>query len=135
MLHYARALLGLSAATPPLDTQTVTVATTGTTPDRLRGFGPGTGSISDGTSNIYAGAAIVQLAEFEGGGMALTINGGALANSGWTTMTNTTNSNSVNRADASFSHPGGTTTEWFWTTASFGEFFPTSSGTKTVVFT
>jgi hypothetical protein len=141
MLHYARALLGLSAATPPLDTQTVTVATTGTTPDRLRGFGPGTGSISDGTSNIYGGATIFTLQEVESDGdggvgwLALVITGNN-ANSGWTTMTNTTNSKSFNRADASYLYDG-TYSSWTWTRADvgLGQFFPTSTGTKTVVFT
>ncbi len=76
-----------------LDTQSVVTGAAGTTldQDRIRGYtsiGP-IGSISDGTSNIFSGAAITDLYYYEGGGSTaqyiLTITGAT--DSGWTTMT------------------------------------------------
>lgn len=98
-----------------LDTQTVTTGTQGSAPmqDRNRGFISGTiGSITDGTSNVYAGAAITSLYYDENGGTGmfykLAITGAA--NSGWTTMT--IDSTAFTRASATYS--SGT---WTWTTA------------------
>ena len=83
------ALLGSSSGL--LDTQTVTVGVFGSVPNRLRGYGGGfLGSIVDGTSNIYAGAAINNIEFVEDGSGAgagyyyLAITGAA--NSGWTSM-------------------------------------------------
>ena len=73
-----------------LDVQAVTTGGSGTAPnqDRLRGFSGGLGSIVDGTSNIYSGAAITTLYWNENGGTSkfyqLTITGAT--NSGWTTL-------------------------------------------------
>ena len=81
----------IATGSSALDVQTVTTGGSGTAPnqDRLRGFSGGLGSIVDGTSNIYSGAAITTLYWNENGGTArfyqLTITGAA--NSGWTTLT------------------------------------------------
>ena len=107
---------------PVLDTQTVTVAslTSGSDPTlQYRGYnasGPAFGSISDGTSNIYGGAAITALYFYQEGftsppvgfttrQLVLTITGAT--NSGWTTMkVGTTN---FARTDAFFSSGS-----WVW---------------------
>jgi hypothetical protein len=112
------------AALSTLDTQTVTVGGSGTIPDDslIRGFSvPLTyGSISDGTSNIYGGAAITALFyDMSAGGITMSITG-TLANSGWTTLT--IKSTVLNRADAFFSVSGGVS-YWFWAsggTTTFG---------------
>lgn len=97
-----------------LDTQTVTTGASGSAPaqDRLRGFISGSlGSISDGTSNLYAGAAVTDLVYDESGGSGmhyfLAITGAT--NTGWTTLT--IGSLVLNRASAVYS--AGT---WTWTT-------------------
>lgn len=112
-----------------LDTQTVTSATTGIPGDRVRGYGGGTGgSISDGTSNIYSGAAITEMYVDESAGeFYLTITGAT--NTGWTTMTNATDGHSLSRSAASFS--GGT---WTWTGQTINGFFG-AAGAKTINFT
>lgn len=139
MLHYARALLGLSAAAPPLDTQTVTMSQSGANPNRIRGYraSPVQGSISDGTSNIYGGAAINKMVFFESssnvGDFTLEI-AGEQTNSGWTTITNETDGKSLNRADATFSLVSGKSI-WQWSSQPISGFFATINGTKTVVFT
>ena len=97
-----------------LDTQTVTTGTTGSAinQDRWRGVVSGTqGSISDGTSNVYAGAAITALYwdENGGSGMKYTLTITGAANSGWTTMT--IDSKALTRASATYA--SGT---WTWTT-------------------
>lgn len=117
-----------------LDTQTVTTGTSGTSGalDRKRGFISGTiGSISDGTSNVYSGTAIDQLYWDEnGGGTAfykLAI--GAVANSGWSTMT----IGSTVLARASGTYSSGT---WTWnTTDGVGvQAFGSAGSVKTVYF-
>lgn len=94
-----------------LDTQSVTTGTVGTAVahDRIRGWLSGSiGSISDGTSNIYAGAAITGIYwEEDTSFYNLAITGGT--NSGWTTMTIGTTV--LARASATFS--SGT---WTWST-------------------
>lgn len=97
-----------------LDTQTVTSGTSGTAPaqDRIRGYISGSqGSITDGTSNLYAGAAITSALYNENGGTGmyyyLAITGGT--NSGWATMT--VGTTVLSRTSATFS--SGT---WTWTT-------------------
>lgn len=102
-----------NARASALDTQTVTTATLGSVPDRIRGFGSGVfGAINDGTSNVYAGAAITSLYYDENGGSGmfyyLAITGAA--NSGWTTLT--IGSTVLDRASATYS--SGT---WTWSTA------------------
>jgi hypothetical protein len=95
-----------------LDTQNVTVGGGGSTPNRTRGFSTvgGYGAIVDGTSDIFAGAAITELAWDEGGGgtatVILKITGAT--NTGWTTMT--VGSTPFTRASAS-SFAGG---QWTW---------------------
>lgn len=113
-----------------LDTQTVTSGSTSTGTDPYfnwygyKGTGsPTFGSISDGTSNIYSGAAINGIYFYEEGsvgaggfydrGIILVING-TQANSGWTTMN--IGSTAYNRTDAAFSTAGGVST-WTWSLA------------------
>jgi hypothetical protein len=98
-----------------LDTQTVTNGGGGVLPDRTRGFITGTmGSIADGTSNIYSGAAIRRLDFDENGGAPLTIFEvtGVVANSGWTTMQMGAGT-IFSRAAATFSTAGGNS-RWTW---------------------
>jgi hypothetical protein len=104
----------LSSGDGRLDTQTVTVGTSGTAgaQDRLRGyssFGP-LGSISDGTSNIYAGATITALEWIEigpaGAGYYYLVITGA-TNTGWTSMVIGTDT--LLRASASY-----TSGSWSW---------------------
>jgi len=81
---------GLIAKTSALDVQTVTTGVSGGVPNRIVGWrssGP-VGAIVDGTSNIYAGAAITTLYWSENGGTFpfynLIITGAT--NTGWTTL-------------------------------------------------
>lgn len=95
------------------DTQTVTTGSSGAAPDRYRGRSTalGIGSITDGTSNLYSGAAITEFYWAEDGGSPsyhLAITGAT--NSGWTSVL-IGGAKTLNRIDASFS--GG---EWIWTT-------------------
>lgn len=116
-----------------LDTQTVTTGASGTAPiqDRVRGFISGTlGSITDGTSNIYSGAAITALYWDENEGISsyvLTITGAT--NTGWTTIT--IGSVTLYRTAATFS--SGT---WTWTTTHTAgtQAFGSAGNIKTVTF-
>lgn len=107
---------------PVLDTQTITAgsSSSGSNPIQTwsgyKSASPAIGSIVDGTSNIYGGAAITGLYFTQEGyvsppvgfvtrGLVLTITGAT--NSGWTRML--VGSTSFLRADASFS--SGT---WTW---------------------
>jgi hypothetical protein len=114
------------------DTQTVTSGASGSAVngDRVRGFVTGSlGSIADGTSNLYSGAAIRELASVENTDFDVVLQiTGVLANSGWTSM-NVGGTHVLLRADAGFSTAGGNST-WTWTAA--GQLFG-SSGTVTVV--
>lgn len=120
-----------------LDTQTVTVGADGSigVGNRRRGFISGAiGSISDGTSNIYSGAAILELAAEEQGvgngfDVILTVTG-VVANSGWTSFT-VGGSAPFNRASASSFATGSGNSIWRWVNAGnpFG-----SSGSKIVGF-
>lgn len=120
-----------------LDTQTVTVGGDGTVGagNRRKGFISGAiGSISDGTSNLYSGAAILELASEEQGGggsfdIIFTITG-LVANSGWTSLT-VGGATTLNRASASSFATGSGNSIWRWVNAGnpFG-----SSGTKIVAF-
>lgn len=108
-----------------LDTQVVTVGTdTGGGQSGTRGTegfgGFAGGSISDGTSNIYGGAAITRLSyewetditfEQELSELRLVITG-AHANSGWTTLT--VGSTAYLRTNAAYIVPGGAETVWIW---------------------
>jgi hypothetical protein len=93
-----------------LDVQTVTNGQVGTVDERVRGFiSGGIGSISDGTSNIYAGAPITHAYWYAGGGFTptytLTITGAT--NTGWTNLS----VNGVDLARASATFASGT---WTW---------------------
>lgn len=116
-------LIGGTTASATLDTQTVTrgQTTLGSDPytnySGYKASSPAIGSISDGTSNIYGGAAITALYFYEVGyitppvgyqtrGLVLTISGAT--NSGWTSMK--VGSTVFNRADA-ISFSSGT---WEW---------------------
>ena len=122
------------------DTQTVTAGISGSIPDRLRGYRsvPALGSITDGTSNLYAGATVLDLYHDEGGGapgdsVIFSVNG-VQSNSGWTTMSIVAGTpSSLNRASAIFSTSGGITT-WIWTNPG-GNPFGTSGTVRTVNFT
>ena len=111
------------AAATVLDTQTVTVGGSGTILDgnRLRGFStsPALGSISDGTSNVYGGAAIVTLYYDESVDQTVLAITGTLANSGWSTLTVKTTV--YRRVDATFSVSGGVS-YWNWLGGSVGAF-------------
>lgn len=108
------ALLGSQLSAAKLDTQTVTVGTSGSAgfQDRIRGYlSPTLGSISTGSSSIYGGATITALAWLETGPTGagyyyLAISGAA--NSGWTSMVIGTDT--LLRASATYS--SGT---WTWT--------------------
>lgn len=136
-----------------LDSQTVTVgqatsasggggAPTGTTV--RRGFlisGAG-GSISDGTSNIYSGASILQIqyiwdTTYPTSGVTLVIAGTNRANSGWTTLT--IGSTAYQRTSASYTADSGGNTYWTWYEGSDNngteDPFGNTGGTTTCVFT
>lgn len=107
-------LLASATAMSVLDTQTVTTGTNGTAveQDRVRGWDETSvvGSISDGTSGIYSGAAITGLYWSENGGAALyELVIPSATNSGWTTLT--IGSKVLLRASAVFSAG-----VWTWTT-------------------
>ena len=75
------------------------------------------GSISDGTSNLYSGASIVQIQYtwnnvFGVSVIILEIAGNNRANSGWTTLTIGTTSYS--RTNATYSASNGANTAWTW---------------------
>lgn len=116
MILAARLRRKSNSGSTSLDTQTVTSGSDGTAPnlDRRRGFLSGViGSILDGTSNIYGGAAITAFYYNENGGSgmtyALTITGAT--NSGWTQVT-IDGLKTLARADAvSFS-----ASTWTWAT-------------------
>lgn len=118
------ALGGSAGSGAVLDTQTVTRGTqsVGTNPIQdYSGFASGSfGSISDGTSNIYSGAAILGLyfvqegytsppVGFTSRQLVLTIDG-ARANSGWTFMK--VGDTMFNRVDAAYA--ASTQTNWVW---------------------
>jgi hypothetical protein len=111
-----------------LDTQTVTRGTASAGADPFQNFAgyrgtgsPTFGSISDGTSDIYAGATINGLYFFEEGTSVggtgfytrsiIWVVNGTQSNSGWSTVTIGTTT--YTRADATFSTSGGVST-WTW---------------------
>lgn len=106
---------GSASSGSHLDTQTVETGNVGTAAmlNRVRGWSTGLiGVITDGTSNVYAGAAITSMYWDENGSGGsqfyyLAITGAA--NSGWTTLT--IGSTVLSRASATYS--SGT---WTWTT-------------------
>jgi len=125
-----------------LDTQTVTVGSfsTGATGLTFVGYSNTNfthGSISDGTSNMFSGAAYDAIDAFtvnsqpsSGYGTFLYIVG-YQPNSGWTTMT--IDGETFNRTDAGYTQDS--TTSWYWTSRSNSPFGTTTGVTKQVVFT
>jgi hypothetical protein len=119
MSGFIAAIAGGTPSDPGLDTQTVTAGISGTFPDRARGFSTSLsmGSVADGTSNIYAGAAIRELYHTEDGGetgadvLVLSI-AGVVANSGWAAM-EIAGTAPLLRTSAVFSTVGGNT-YWYW---------------------
>lgn len=123
-------LLGISPAPSGLDVQTVTSAVVGPAGSRVTGYiSGGQGSIVDGTSNIYGGAAILAIYIDQAAGLNYLQISGTLANSGWSTMTCVESGVTLNRVNATFSTSGGSVT-WTW---SIGVLF-SGSGTRTIVF-
>jgi len=139
-----------------LDSQTVTVgqassasggsgAPAGTTTVR-RGysFSGGYGSISDGTSNLYSGATILEIkyqwdTTYDISGVSLVISGNSRANSGWTTLT--IGSDAYQRSAASYAANFGGNTHWSWPGDTDGDYngasdpFGATGATTTCVFT
>ena len=115
-----------------LDSQTVTVGQTtaasggsgapvGTTVKRGFIISSAGGSISDGTSNLYSGASILEIkyqwdTVYPTSGVTLVIAGTNRANSGWTTLT--IGSTAYARTDATYSPNLGGATWWYWPTSS-----------------
>lgn len=131
----------LLASAGALDTQTVTTGGTGVSPNRKRGFITASiGSISNGNSAIYGGAAITEIAWEESGAAAnevvlLKITGASLANSGWTNMTLTPGNVVYIRSSATYSTAGGVTI-WNWPDVPFAsQPFGTAGSTIIATFT
>ena len=102
------------------------------------------GSISDGTSNLYSGASIVELYYFwntvyDISYLALRVDGSSLANSGWTTLTIGTES--YQRTSATYNGSQSGDTQWTWAGDTDGDYdgsvnpFNASGQTTTCVFT
>ena len=119
---------------PPsiLDTQTVVIGSRndyGYISTGYRGTSSTTGSVSDGTSNLYSGATVKDIYHIS------TLNRlyfavlGSHANSGWTTMK--INGISFARTSASFTTSGGNSA-WYWSSISSHPFG--SSGTRAVTW-
>ena len=93
-----------------LDQQVVTAGSSGIIPDRFRGYSASIpiGSIVDGTSNIYGGAAITELYHEEtNDAVHLRITGAV--NSGWTRMEIVGQLNLLRASASSFAG-----NEWVW---------------------
>lgn len=126
------ALLGSGSPFPnALDIQYVDGGSIGPAGSRALGYITGAiGSISDGTSNIYGGAAITELwYDQDSNSTSLKITG-TLSNSGWTSIFNVSRNITLNRSAATFSTASGSST-WIW--ASGAGFMGT--GNQTIVFT
>ena len=100
------------------------------------------GSISDGTSNLYGGASIVELyytwnTVYGASYLALRIDTTVLPNSGWTTLT--VGTTAFQRTAATYNGSSSGDTQWTWTTS--GDLtgaqnpFAASGQTTTCVFT
>lgn len=115
-----------------LDIQVVTAGLVGVAPDRSRGFiSGGFGSIADGTSNIYGGAAILELYHNETTGLVNFKVTGTVANSGWTTLSvDGAAAVTLSRTAATYSNPSGNSL-WAWTT---GNPFGTTGAVRNVTF-
>jgi hypothetical protein len=101
------------------------------------------GSISDGTSNIYSGASIIQIeyiwdTVYPISGVSLVIAGASRANSGWTTLT--IGSTPYLRTNATYTANSGGNTWWSWFGGDYdyngsADPFGTTGGTTTCAFT
>lgn len=126
----------VGSGTAPLDTQTVTTGLSGSAPSRLRGYdsSPALGSISDGTSNLYSGATILELYHDEDIDSIIFKVNGVVANSGWTTLNITGGAGKIlTRSLATFSTAGSVST-WTWASAG-GNPFGSSATVITATFT
>ena len=119
---------------PPtiLDTQTVVIGSRSrggnvSTGYKSTGYG-NFGSITDGTSNVYSGAAINDIYHISTLNRLYFTLAGVRANSGWTTMK--INGISFTRASASFTTSS--TTTWYWSSVTSHPFG--SSGTRAVTW-
>lgn len=94
-----------------LDNQSVTSGTIGAAGSRIRGFSTtnAIGSIVDGTSNVFAGAAITEL-YWDESALTYVLKITGATNTGWTTLT-IDGAKVLNRAAATFA-----TNTWTWTT-------------------
>lgn len=95
-----------------LDTQTVTTGGSGLPGFAFRGYSGAIGSIADGTSNIYSGAAIQEIQWDEASATVTLSVAGTVANSGWTTMS--VAGELFTRSLAAFSTFSGSFTYWEW---------------------
>jgi len=119
---------------PPsiLDTQTVIIGSRndyGYVSTGYKGTGVTTGSITDGTSNLYSGAAINDLYHQTTSSRIYFRVAGSRANSGWTTMK--INGVSFARTSASYL-ANSSATVWQWNSISSNPFG--SSGTRAVTW-
>lgn len=97
-----------------LDRQTLSTIITGSAPDRLRGFISGVqGTLTDGTSNVYAGANILEMYQLETDNTVHFKVAGLVANSGWTQFMVDDPSNIFTRVGATYLQTGGNT-QWTW---------------------
>ena len=122
---------GHSAPPSILDTQTVVIGSRndfGYVSTGYKSTGSGTGSITDGTSNVYSGAAINDIYHISTLNRLYFTLAGVRANSGWTTMK--INGISFTRASASFTTSS--TTTWYWSSVTSHPFG--SSGTRAVTW-
>lgn len=126
-----------------LDTQTVTVGTIPANQYVGAQYGwsdftnPNTGSVSDGTSNIYSGAAVRTLLYFDLNANQKYfsyVNAGNSGNTGWTTLT--VNGSSYQRSAATYTYSSSqNTSRWEWSTNSTNPMGTTNGATRTVEWT
>ena len=126
-----------------LDTQTVTVGTIAGNQYVGPQYGwtdftsPSTGSVSDGTSNIYSGAAVRTLLYFDLNADTKYfsyVNAGNSGNTGWTTLT--VNGTSYQRSAATYTYASSqNTSRWEWSTDSTNPMGTTNGATRTVEWT
>ena len=126
-----------------LDTQTVTVGTIAANQYVGAQYGwtdftsPNTGSVSDGTSNIYSGAAVRTLLYFDlnaDNKYFSYVNTGNSGNTGWTTLT--VNGSSYQRSAATYSYNSSNNySRWEWSTNSTNPMGTTNGATRTVEWT
>ena len=122
---------GHSAPPSILDTQTVIIGSRndfGYVSTGYKGTGVTTGSITDGTSNVYSGAAINDLYHQTTSNKIYFRLAGSRANSGWTTM----KINGISFARTSASYSAASQTTWQWSSISSSPFG--SSGTRAVTW-